>query len=705
MIPRHLPGDERHAGREIQQAPSTDLKRVETKESSPIFPRGTFPRPLSDAHRRRSIILRLSQPTVLLILCWGSTRLSADDWPGLRGPTGTSISRETGLDDRWDSGEPPVLWVRELGQGYSSFAVVGDGAYTQYQTPFGQYLVRLDTRTGRTVWEYRYDAPYELLGIYPGPRSTPAVAQDRVYGISPNGLLFCLHTERGQRIWQRDLKRDFGGRGTDFGYSASPVLVEGMLLLPVGGAGASVVALDAVTGETRWTAGDGSASYASILPISVNGHRFAVAYLENGVSIHDVQTGRMAWQATFSQGYDEHSAAPLYEEPWLVLPAPFQAGAHAYRLEPAPDNPAPAGSQSLRAHHAWHNSRFSNDVVSSLLIDGRLYGFDLRDPQSKAHRPSRGEFRCLDLERGDIRWSTSKVGQASTLFADNKLLLFSDNGELLLAEANPVEYVERGRVKLFTDEVCWTSPALADGRLFLRSRTQAVCVNVGSIERLSAEDLRRAIPPEELPQRRSLYWYRLLNGEREHPFMRPDLEELAAWFAECLATLAAALAFTGLLFATLLRSGRRKFPFVPTLCGIWVVVAAAAAPLLNARGDAFHFTWPAALFAMFQWTAWTGAKASLPDASSSVRFRSRCVDVLFLILCGTYLLILQRSSLPHEWVFLMGFLPAWPMARTVALSPLSNRSPSLALAGIVAGFLLFFWSCGSFMLVRTAWGL
>src|SRR5262245_12260813 len=78
------------------------------------------------------------------------------DWPQLRGPTYDGTSAQTKLAESWPAEGPPVLWVRDLGQGYSSFAVVGDRIFTQMQSLFGQYVVCLDAKTGKTIWEHRY---------------------------------------------------------------------------------------------------------------------------------------------------------------------------------------------------------------------------------------------------------------------------------------------------------------------------------------------------------------------------------------------------------------------------------------------------------------------------------------------------------------------------------------------------------------------
>ena len=78
--------------------------------------------------------------------------------------------------------------------------------------------------------------------------------------------------------------KQFRGRGTDFGYACSPVIVEGKLIVPVGGEGASVVALDVKDGAVVWKSGDSPASYASPLPITLKGRRQVIVPLENSLN-------------------------------------------------------------------------------------------------------------------------------------------------------------------------------------------------------------------------------------------------------------------------------------------------------------------------------------------------------------------------------------------------------------------------------------
>lgn len=226
----------------------------------------------------------------------------------MRGPNFDAHSPEIHIAESWPTAGPPVLWTRELGQGYSAFVAAGEHVYTQGQSLTGQYVYCLHMDTGKTIWSYKYDWPYEGMGVYPGPRSTPTVKNGRVFYAAPSGQLGCLNADTGKLIWKRNLLEEYDGTcGDGFGYSCSPVVTAGMVIMPVGGKSASLVGLDEKTGKEIWSAGDDPASYSAVYPITRNGRKLVVGYLQNSLVIHDRMTGRLLSRLELSHGYDEHS--------------------------------------------------------------------------------------------------------------------------------------------------------------------------------------------------------------------------------------------------------------------------------------------------------------------------------------------------------------------------------------------------------------
>jgi len=658
---------------------------------------------------------------------WTARTTQEKGWPHRRGPHWNAVSDEDGLADSWPDEGPPVLWIREIGNGYSGFSVIGHRAFTQTQSLTEQKVVCLNADTGETIWEYAYAWPYEAAGMYPGPRATPTWHAGRVYFLGARGLLGCLDDNDGRLLWSVDLVEKFDSRGLDFGHAASPTLIDGKVLVPVGGKGASVVALDARDGSTIWKAGDAPASYCSAMPIVFGGQRYVVVFLKNSLAMHELESGRLVWERRFSHGYDEHSAAILYDDPYVLVTCPFRRGATCYRLEErhtenpstrCPTSPLSAMPHDISVVETWSSRILSNDTASSVLFDGNAYGFDLRDIQAKAQRPSRGTFKCINLKTGDIRWETEdprkakgrvkEPGHASVIVVDGKLVLFNDRDTVLLANASPDIYHELARASVFPGEICWTAPALHRKRLYLRSPTRAACLYLGRPEELDLEEQARSRPTSTLIHRKQLDLAGLLGGEREYLFDPADVTELTHWYGwSVFAVLVAGalayaidriLAHAGGLAAI---SGRNTVAHL-LFWEIAFMAALVVAPIVNRLVAGFVFTWPTCLFVVHQVTLCTIVSTNEKQRSWRTQLVTTGATLLFLTACLVYFLACRQLSMALEWTFLLGFIPSWPIAVPAAYQLRGCRSLAKHLLWGLASFTAFFWSAGGMILWRAA---
>ena len=565
-----------------------------------------------------------------------------------------------------------MLWTRELGQGYSAFVAQGDRVYTQGQNITGQYLYCLQADTGETIWEYRYGWPYESAGVYPGPRSTPTLHGGRVYFASPDGLLSCVDQDDGDALWSIDLLETYGIEGCDFGYSCSPTQADGQVILPVGGRNAGVVAFDALSGSEVWRSTSERASYTPAYPIDLNGEPLVVCYMQNSLLILDRKTGRLRRKVDLSPGYDEHAAWPIYVEPKLWLSGPFRAGSQVLDLSNLDDS-----DRDLRT--VWRSQLLSNDVSSSVCVDGHIYGFDIFDVQSKTHRPSRGIFRCVDLHTGEEKWSVGTgrprrrnnaddfaedIGQCGIIAADGKLIILNELGELILLEAEPQQCIELGRCTILGGELCWTAPCLHRGRLYARNHSRAVCVYLGDPANLPDTP---TISISDLPQRE---YHNLaamvLAVEPEYAFDIPHDRWLIEWYCAGVGL----LILGKLLVLRLSRTGRfaDRSPSVEFV--ILVVLGAIGTTAFGRLTGEFIFTWPVCLFAALEYVA--QSRTSQPDRVSVWGFIGRRVPLIaFLATSLLYFFACRRLSLVFEWAFLIGFPAAVPVVW------LTNRIPGL----------------------------
>lgn len=602
--------------------------------------------------------------------------LALADWPHVRGPALDGTAPETGLAEAWPDGGPPVLWARELGTGYSAFAVAGEFAVTLYQTPGGIFLAAFEAGTGAERWSRRVDGPWQLGGMYPGPYAAPTIAGGRVFFAAPSGRIGCVELADGTAVWSLDLRERFGTRGTDFGYAAAPTVEAGRVYLPAGGREASLVALDAGTGETAWAAGGDAASYCPVLPIPLDGRRLLVGFLQNALTLHDANTGERLWRHRLSDHYDEHSTAPMFDGRHLLVASPFRAGTKAFRLELA--------GAGVSAKEVWSGNQLSNDVCSSVLVAGSVYGFDIRQAQASTHRPARGSFRCLDALTGRVRWDEPTVGQGTPIAVDGKLVIWTETGELVLARLDPERFAELGRARLLGGGgMCWAAPALSGRRLFVRDARRAMCVHLGPAGDLSPE--RRTAP---VVVAESFRWSDLTPVEPDFANDAPTAAEVGRWFAWNLGVflLAGLVAGTGRLAGS-----TWHIRIVAALVAL--VLGAVGTTAVGAWAGVFAPTWPAALWAALRLTIAAG------DGRRPVS--GRLALAALVALCYGYYRLCMAVGWAMGWGFLAGLIAGVPFA--VCCSRLGERRPRLRWSLEAAGFAAFFWAGGMLPALKAAW--
>jgi outer membrane protein assembly factor BamB len=377
------------------------------------------------------------------------------DWPGWRGPNGNGILREADFDPASLNEGPTILWRASVGYGYSSVAVKDKYLYTMGNSGKKDIVYCLDVKSGEVVWQFSYEC---RLGQYPGPRATPAVDDGRVYTLSQEGHLFCLNARNGKVVWQAHLKKDFGLRSPGWGFAGSPVIDGDLLLLNAGTAG---IALDKKSGKPVWRSKSGPGGYASPVLFDNKGVRFVALFGQRALHGVEVKTGKTAWSFPWKTSHDVNAADPLITGSGIFISSNYGSGCALLEI----NNNKPR----LR----WKNGKFDSHFSSFIYIDGYIYGND------GAAFSDRGVFRCLEADSGKEMWSAS-LGFGSLIALDDTLVILNSRGDLILAEADPKDYVEIARAEGILPRKCWTPPAYANGKLYLRNdRGEIVCVDVG----------------------------------------------------------------------------------------------------------------------------------------------------------------------------------------------------------------------------------
>ena len=612
---------------------------------------------------RSKWLVALAANTLLLILC---TNSSGEDWPHPRGPGFDGVFTNASIALPWPTNGLPLLWERPIGQGFSGLAVQAGRIFTQAQSLGGQEVISLSLETGEVLWRTRHAIPWEVDGLYPGPYGTPAVDSGRVFVGDCYGTIQCFDAQKGTRLWTFDAVRKLNPAGVDFGYAATPLVLDGQVFAPspAGDSKTTAFSLEAATGRLLWSSGTNFPSYASFLPIQVQGQRQLVLLLRNGISAFDPKTGAELWHDEWTHGYDEHATWPVYREPFLLCSSAFKRGSRLYRLSIEAGRP--------RAELIWQEKVLSNDVFSSVLVDGFVYGFDLLSSQAEYHGRTRGSLKCLEFMTGQVRWTNQEMAHCSVSIVGKHLLLLDDAGRLAVANPDPAGYRELASMSLPARGKYWTAPVVVGNRLLVRSRDTVACYGLGGSETAVA-----ASGPAPAPGLSLMDW---MQKHRSPAFTAPTLQVLTEWYAGSLVVMGLAMMV-----------GRKHL--AAGLVAAFVLGLAGTFGLTMVCGR-FVFTVPVSLCAAFCLLLLGGLK------TTGRPWHGWVFLLAFIGLCLGYYSFCTRYYLLAGWGFLTGF----PFALPPGILLVKRCRDPAGWLGIILGWATisaFYWGASIVILKRT----
>ena len=405
--------------------------------------------------------------SVLVTVFWLPTLTSGGgfDWPQWRGPDRTDVSRESGLLKEWPSGGPKRLWLfKNAGNGYSGPAIVSGRLFTMGTRDGAEIMIALNADTGEELWSASI-GPIVKFDRGGGPRGTPAVDGERVYGLGGQGTLICAAVADGKVIWRVSLA-DLGGKTPRWGYSES-VLVDGdKVICTPGGAKGAIAALDKATGKVIWQSKEFTdpAHYSSAIVGEHNGTRLYIQLTEQHVAGVSANDGKLLWKSPFP-GQTAVVPTPILHDSSVYVTAGYGAGCKLLKLG--------AGNQ---VSDVYDNKAMKNHHGGVVLVGDYLYGYS----------DGRG-WMCQEFKSGKQVWSEKNaLGKGAVSCADGMLYCLDENsGTVALAEASPKAWKEHGRFKLNPQSKIrdfqgrfWTHPVISNGKLYLRDQDLIFCYDV-----------------------------------------------------------------------------------------------------------------------------------------------------------------------------------------------------------------------------------
>jgi outer membrane protein assembly factor BamB len=372
-----------------------------------------------------------------------------------------------GIRESWPSGAPKQLWSRSLGEGHSAILVDGGRLYTMYSSGKREVVISLDATTGRTLWEFPYEAAPTGLDLSQGkgPHSTPTIVGNLIFTVGVKGTMHALDKNSGRMIWKHDLWSEYGGHLDDRGYSPSPLAYKNLVVAPVGGkSGQCLMAFDQQTGRLVWKNLNFTPAPASPIVINVAGQDQIVHFGTEVVYGADPATGALLWSHPHKTEYGLNISTPVWDasDGLLFISSAYGTGSRALQLTRA--------GGATAAKQLWENNRVRIHFGDAVRIGDVVYG------SSGDFGPA--FFTAINVKTGKILWQDRGLSRASFLFADNKFVILDEDG--VLAIASPGEGGLRIHAKSpVMNNLAWTVPTLTGTKLYLRDRRTIVALDLG----------------------------------------------------------------------------------------------------------------------------------------------------------------------------------------------------------------------------------
>lgn len=408
--------------------------------------------------------------------------LAAGDVPAFRGVRRDGVVEGPVLNQDWQQQSPRELWRVSVGAGYSSMSVVGDSLITLEQRGQQEAITCYDTANGQLRWIHQYPARFfEAMGGL-GPRSTPTIDEGQVFAVGAEGRVTCLDFFTGRELWSRELLKELGIPNVTWAMAGSPlVLGEAVIVNPGGPVGDGLMALHRDTGETIWQgaglsdygSAEGStnhAGYSSPVLLEVDGVEQIVIFDGHGLSGHDPASGKRWWHFPFLNNAGVNVAQPILLESGreFFISASYSMGSALVEVKQSGEPTA------WQAEQLWHEttqmrSKFSNPVY----YQGMVYGLD------------EGILACVDPRDGKQKWKKGRYKHGQVLLTNGQLLVMSEDGDLILVDADPDQFREVTRMTVLPGSKVrvWNPHALVNGIVFVRDDKQMAAFDLNAPQR------------------------------------------------------------------------------------------------------------------------------------------------------------------------------------------------------------------------------
>ncbi|HJT29486.1 MAG TPA: PQQ-binding-like beta-propeller repeat protein [Pyrinomonadaceae bacterium] len=405
---------------------------------------------------------------LIIVFLTATVTATAQEWTQWRGPARDGSVASKNAPAAWPESLKRT-WRVEIGEGYSSPVVSGGRAFVHGRRDPEEIVASINLADGKVLWEQKYQAAFKknqyAVSMAKGPNATPLIAGNRLFTLGVTGMLNAWDTATGKQLWSKDFSNAIDTSKLFCGTAASPLLVNGRVVVQVGSDihGGQILALNPATGASEWEWKGLGPGYASPVLIEANGSQQIVTMTEGSIVGLDGKTGKELWTVAFPDEWHENITTPLWTGTHLIVSGTRQ-GTHAYVLA--------QNAGKWQAIEAWKNPEIAMYMSSPVFGDGLIYGHSSK---------RKGQFFAIDAKTGAVRWTTEgREGEHASLLLTPQHVVFLTNGaDLIVAKRGTPAFTVERRYEV-AEASTFAMPVLLGSNILVRDATSLMLLTAGN---------------------------------------------------------------------------------------------------------------------------------------------------------------------------------------------------------------------------------
>ena len=393
----------------------------------------------------------------------------AQEWNQWRGPSRNGAVAAASEPRVWPE-KLSQTWRVEIGEGYSSPVIDKGRVYVSSRRDPDEIVMAINMTDGKIIWKQQYPASFQknqyASEMAKGPHATPLVAGTRLFTLGVTGILAAWDSATGRELWKRDFSKTIDTSKLFCGTAASPLMVDGHLIVQVGSDihGGQVLSLDPATGKSIWEWSGPGPGYASPSVIEVAGSKQIIAVPQESIVGIDSKAGKELWSVPFPDEWHENIMTPIWTGSKFIISGPRQ-GTHAFAIKPT--------SGKWEVTESWKNSDVAMYMSSPVYADGLIY----------AHNSKRkGQFVAVDAESGALKWATEgREGEhASLLLTPRHVIYLTNSADLIVAKREQAKFIVERKYQV-ANSATFATPVLLGSNILIRDASSlALLTSVGN---------------------------------------------------------------------------------------------------------------------------------------------------------------------------------------------------------------------------------